>query len=637
LLREALASRTVEVGGAGSGMAPPTPEEMAPKFPLFEITECLGRGGMGVVYKARQKSLDRWVAIKVLAPERVGEERFAERFAREAQLLARLNHPNIVTVYDYGQTDGLFFIVMEYVDGVNLRDLLRDGKVEARQALAIVPPVCDALQYAHDKGIVHRDIKPENLLIDRDGRVKIADFGIAALVGAGGEAAGTPPYMAPEQAGREAAVDHRADIYALGVVLYELLTGERPGGDLMTPLRRLQIDVRLDEIVLRALEKAPERRFQTAVEFRTRVETVAAPAVPTQKASVARRMAIGCGVLAVLGLLLVALPGVWFFFHVRAAEPTAVASQPVPAPGAAVFDPVTLERDVYRWEMMDLDTDTRALISEALHQGVHAGMALDTTGKSGGLSFWMFDRGMDVWAEDGYLTTFAMKVAEVRESDWQQMSAAQVEGVIASIDPRTKPVLKLAAGLLGPSTYAVQTREGGAGLLQVARVSGSPDVVRVRFKRVRAKRDVELSLGHRTAVTVPAFEFRWVAREGDVASTTDELADPGDRAGQGTLRVEKSAFLTGADVERATRLVGEAEQTALAVCFTEAGGRKLAAVSAESIGRRLAIVWNGRVVAAPVIQSPLGRDMTVTGNFTEAEAQQLLEVLNHRATVPGPP
>ena len=282
LLRQALASRTlVHDDVRNPSKPPPTPEEIADKFPQFEVLECLGRGGMGVVYKARQKSLNRLVAIKILAPDREHEPRFAGRFAREAELLARLNHPHIVTIHDFGETGGLFYLVMEFVDGVNLRDLLRDGKLEPKQALAIVPPICEALQYAHDKGIVHRDIKPENLLLDRDGRIKIADFGIAALMGDGGEISGTPAYMAPEQGGSSEAIDHRADLYALGVVLYEMLTGERPGKDLVAPSRKVRIDVRLDEMVLRALEKEPERRYQTAGEFRTVVETLqASPPVP---------------------------------------------------------------------------------------------------------------------------------------------------------------------------------------------------------------------------------------------------------------------------------------------------------------------------------------------------------------------
>jgi serine/threonine protein kinase len=194
----------------------PEPEEIADKFPQFQILECLGRGGMGVVYKARQKSLNRIVAIKILAPAGVEDPRFASRFATEAELLAKLSHPNIVTIHDFGETGGLYYLVMEYIGGVNLRDLLREGKMPPEQALAIVPPVCEALQYAHERGIVHRDIKPENILLDRDGRVKIADFGIAALTGAAADRSGTPAYMAPEQRAAASMVDHRADIYALG-------------------------------------------------------------------------------------------------------------------------------------------------------------------------------------------------------------------------------------------------------------------------------------------------------------------------------------------------------------------------------------------------------------------------------------
>ncbi|MGB6221509.1 protein kinase domain-containing protein [Haloferula sp.] len=292
LLKQAFASRTVDAPTEPAS-PPPTPEEIADKFPQFEITECLGRGGMGVVYKARQKSLNRWVAIKILAPEKIHDEKFAERFTREAQTLALLNHPNIVTVHDYGETDGLFYIVMEFVDGVNLRDLIREGKMESAQALTIIPPICEALQYAHDKGIVHRDIKPENLLIDRDGRVKIADFGIASLVGDTDEKSGTPPYMAPEQ-GNHGNVDHRADIYALGAVLYEMLTGDRPASPLDLPSQKVQLDIRIDDIVLRALSKEPERRYRTAGEFQSVVETVvdqlAPPSTtaPTQETSQAQ-------------------------------------------------------------------------------------------------------------------------------------------------------------------------------------------------------------------------------------------------------------------------------------------------------------------------------------------------------------
>jgi tRNA A-37 threonylcarbamoyl transferase component Bud32 len=258
--------------------------DIAPAFPELEVLELIGRGGMGVVYKARQKSLNRIVALKLLAPERVLEPLFAERFTREAQALATLSHPNIVTVHDFGQASSFYFLLMEFVDGVNLRQAMSAGHFTPEQALAIVPPVCEALQYAHDHGIVHRDIKPENLLLDKEGRVKIADFGIAKMLDADrtsevSQPAGTPRYMAPEQGDSAARVDHRADIYSLGVVLYELLTGEAPGKNVLPPSQRVQIDVRLDEIVLRALNEKPELRWQTAHDLKTQVETIAHPRV----------------------------------------------------------------------------------------------------------------------------------------------------------------------------------------------------------------------------------------------------------------------------------------------------------------------------------------------------------------------
>ncbi len=245
----------------------------------------------GVVYKARQKTLNRFVALKLLAPERVNDAKFAERFAREAQALAALNHPNIVTIHDFGQAGGFYFLLMEFVDGVNLRQLLRARKnFTPEEALTVVPVLCDALQFAHERGIVHRDIKPENILLDKAGRVKVADFGIARMLGNGhgespGQTApmenatqsviGTPGYIAPEQRTDPQRVDNRADIYSLGVVFYEMLTGETPGKRIEPPSKRVHIDVRLDTVVLRALEKTPELRWQTAADLRTQLETIA--------------------------------------------------------------------------------------------------------------------------------------------------------------------------------------------------------------------------------------------------------------------------------------------------------------------------------------------------------------------------
>jgi serine/threonine protein kinase len=278
---------------------PPTVGEIARLFPQLEILELVGKGGMGAVYKARQKQLNRFVALKILPPGIGSEPAFAERFTREAQALARLNHPGIVTLYEFGETSGQFYFLMEYVDGVNLRQLLAERRISAREALAIVPQICDALQFAHDQGIVHRDIKPENILLDRRGRVKVADFGLAKLAGTesfgvppsggpdrpnpecqasltdAGKIMGTPKYMAPEQVEHPGEVDNRADIYALGVVFYQMLTGELPGKRIELPSSKVRIDVRLDEIVLRALEKKPELRYQQVSEVKTMVETIA--------------------------------------------------------------------------------------------------------------------------------------------------------------------------------------------------------------------------------------------------------------------------------------------------------------------------------------------------------------------------
>ena len=180
---------------AESGRTPfvaPSLEEVARLFPQLEILGFIGQGGMGAVYKARQKALDRVVALKILPPGIGKDAAFAERFTREAKALAKLNHPGIVTLYEFGQADGLFFFLMEFVDGVSLRHLLEVERISAREALAIVPQICDALQYAHDQGIVHRDIKPENILLDRQGRVKVADFGLAKLVGTDADESPSP-------------------------------------------------------------------------------------------------------------------------------------------------------------------------------------------------------------------------------------------------------------------------------------------------------------------------------------------------------------------------------------------------------------------------------------------------------------
>ncbi len=322
------------------GFTPPTLEELSEIFPRFEILELIGRGGMGAVYRVRQPELDRIVALKILPPSIAIAESFPERFTREAKAMAKLNHTGIVTIHEFGREGDLYYFLMEYVDGVNLRQLLENGRISPREAMAIVPQICDALQFAHDQGIVHRDIKPENLLLDRLGRVKVADFGIAKLIGKDdpattptlqgttftehGKVMGTPQYMAPEQTTSPTEVDHRADIFALGVVFYQMLTGELPEKDLQAPSTKVRIDVRLDEIVLRALEKDPKLRFSNATEMRTGIDELGDPGTPPvlpaqNYSSVKKRKSTTFKILATLGILffmgIASLITLWFIYY----------------------------------------------------------------------------------------------------------------------------------------------------------------------------------------------------------------------------------------------------------------------------------------------------------------------------------
>jgi tRNA A-37 threonylcarbamoyl transferase component Bud32 len=279
-LREA--SIATETGKGPSRKAElPNIDELKAAFPHLEILELIGQGGMGFVYKARQPKLDRFVALKILPQSLASDPTFTERFTREGRVLAKLNHPNIVGVHDFGQANGFFYLLMEFVTGVNLRQAMEAGRFTPAQALALVPEICEALQYAHMQAILHRDIKPENILLDTNGRVKIADFGIAKLLGepkleaaltGTGSAIGTPQYMAPEQIEHPAAVDHRADIYSLGVVLYELLTGELPLGNFPPPSEKTPVNPGVDAVVLRALEKQREKRYQSAQDVKTGVQ-----------------------------------------------------------------------------------------------------------------------------------------------------------------------------------------------------------------------------------------------------------------------------------------------------------------------------------------------------------------------------
>jgi serine/threonine protein kinase len=252
----------------------------------YEIVDEIGRGGIAVVCRAHQPQLDRWVAIKIL--QLVGEdEEFLTRFRREARSIAALRHPNILTVYDYGEEGGIAYIVMEYVAGGTLKAELKGHPMEWPDAATLIIPIGRALAYAHSQGIVHRDVKPANVLLARPDWPLLADFGLVKVLGRKrgitrpGTTIGTPAYFSPEQAGGDE-VDHRTDVYSLALVLYELLTGRAPfnaSSPIEMMLCRLQqppipprdcnpnISPRLESIILRALSREPRRRHSSMAAF----------------------------------------------------------------------------------------------------------------------------------------------------------------------------------------------------------------------------------------------------------------------------------------------------------------------------------------------------------------------------------
>lgn len=269
----------------GGRWQPPTPEELQAVLPKYEISRLVGVGGMGAVYHGSQTMLERPVAVKILPPALEAiDPTYSQRFRQEAMALAKLNHPGIVLVYDFGSTPhGLLYIVMEYVDGTNVAEMLaRQGKLAAKDAVAITAHVCDALGYAHARGIVHRDIKPANILVSYSGAVKVADFGLAkawqdgsASLTQTGQAMGSPHYVSPEALTLGAVVDSRADIYSLGVMLHHMLTGEIPRGVFDPASQRVEgLDSRYDEVIARAMQNSPAERFPDVQAMRRSLDAI---------------------------------------------------------------------------------------------------------------------------------------------------------------------------------------------------------------------------------------------------------------------------------------------------------------------------------------------------------------------------
>ena len=312
--------------GASQSLTP-MPEELQAMLPAgaYIIESQIGQGGMGAVYKGWQVSLERHVAIKVLKPGLgEGDEQFTTRFKREAKTMARLQHPGIVAVIDAGQTaSGLLYFVMEFIEGTDVSKLIKSkGRLSSEEAVAITTHVCDALAFAHENGVVHRDIKPANIMVTARGQVKVADFGIAKSTGAAGPgltrsdmSIGTPDYIAPEAIMIGEQVDHRADIYAVGVMLYNMLTGEVPRGLFKMPSARCGTDARFDQIIARAMQSDRELRHQSARELREDINTLltapitqqrqtrATPAPAGEKSSVGVFVVACIAALAIAGLL----------------------------------------------------------------------------------------------------------------------------------------------------------------------------------------------------------------------------------------------------------------------------------------------------------------------------------------------
>lgn len=335
-------------------------------LPRYEICDFIAQGGMGAVYLARQASLERNVAVKVLPPLPQGEVDYAGHLTREARSMARLTHNNIAAVHDFGMTDGgWFYLVMEFVDGDTLHNIIRLNRLTVPKVKSIALQLCDALIFAHEHGILHRDIKPSNILVNQDGRVKVVDFGLSRLMTAQEEevALGTPDYVAPEitEGGR---VDHRADVFALGIVIFEMLTGRVPWRDGRKTCALLPNGGAWNEVVQKATHENPEMRFRDVRELRAAILKATSPRreVPSPRTASGRLMDVGpppvvekgsngFGLLVLSAVVMLAGLAVWLWWHQMQAQ---VQVPPRTPQGAMAVEKMMLRNGVR--DMVDLNS-----------------------------------------------------------------------------------------------------------------------------------------------------------------------------------------------------------------------------------------------------------------------------------------
>ncbi|MCE9603724.1 MAG: serine/threonine protein kinase [Planctomycetia bacterium] len=342
---------------ASSHGAEAIPQALPERIGPYKLLELLGAGGMGSVYRARHESLGRIAALKVLRPEFAERAGFRERFQREARVLASLTHPHIVGIHDTGCDDGFYYLAMEHVAGSTLRERLNHGPLSAAAATTIFTELCDALQYAHERGIIHRDIKPENVLLDAEGRAKLVDFGVAKLLHAEAfdrapatevdAVVGTRRYMAPEQLELGRPIDRRADLYGLAAVFYEMLTGSVPLGVFAPPSRVAKVDPSLDRWIMAALANDPNDRPADARTFAEGIRQANGTAknsgnepLPAAPQQVRRRRMLGLGAAAVAVVAGAAL--------VRRFGSQAMENDPLAAWGARrLVHPLSVWRSVF--------------------------------------------------------------------------------------------------------------------------------------------------------------------------------------------------------------------------------------------------------------------------------------------------